>query len=71
VRKQDPRDLYELTGEVPSLDGPVLLQALDGYVDAGSAKRLAREQLLTVHGAQPVAVFDVTRCSTTAPRGPR
>jgi hypothetical protein len=59
VRKQDPRDLYELTGDVPSLDGPVLLQALDGYVDAGSAKRLAREQLLSVHGAQPVAVFDV------------
>jgi hypothetical protein len=59
VRKQDPRDLYELTGEVPPLDGSVLLQALDGYVDAGSAKRLAREQLLTVHGAQPVAVFDV------------
>jgi hypothetical protein len=59
VRKQDPRDLYELTGEVPGLDGPVLLQALDGYVDAGSAKRLAREQLMTVHGGQPVAVFDV------------
>jgi len=59
VQKQDPRDLYELTGDVPSLDGPVLLQALDGYVDAGSAKRLAREQLLSVHGAQPVAVFDV------------
>ena len=59
MRKQDPRDLYELTGEVPELEGPVLIQALDGYVDAGSAKRLAREQLLTVHGARPVAVFDV------------
>ena len=59
MRKQDPRDLYELTGEVPELEGPVLIQALDGYVDAGSAKRLAREQLITVHGARPVAVFDV------------
>ena len=59
MRKQDPRDLYELTGDVPALAGAVLLQALDGYVDAGGAKRLAREQLMTVHGAQPVAVFDV------------
>jgi hypothetical protein len=59
VRKQDPRDLYELSDDLPALDRPVLLQALDGYVDAGSAKRLAREQLLSVHGSRPVATFDV------------
>ena len=59
MRKQDPRDLYELTDDLPALEGPVLLQALDGYVDAGSAKRLAREQLLAVHGSRVVATFDV------------
>jgi len=59
VRKQDPRDLYELADDVPELEGPVLLQALDGYVDAGSAKRLAREQLLSAHGSRLVATFDV------------
>jgi len=37
MRKQDPRDLYELTDDLPALEGPVLLQALDGYVDAGAA----------------------------------
>ena len=57
--RQDPRDLYELAGEVPDLSGAVLIQALDGYVDAGGAKRLAREQLLTAHGSHPVATFDV------------
>jgi len=59
VRKQDPRDLYELVADVPSLDGPVLLQALDGYVDAGHAKRLACEQLLSAHDSRVVATFDV------------
>ena len=59
MRKLDPRDLYELEPDLPELEGAVLVQALDGFVDAGSAKRLAREHLLQVHGARVVATFDV------------
>jgi hypothetical protein len=59
VPRLDPRDLYELEPDLPELDGPVLVQALDGFVDAGGAKRLAREHLLSSHGARLVATFDV------------
>jgi predicted ATP-grasp superfamily ATP-dependent carboligase len=59
VAKHDPRDLYELEPDLPELEGPVLIQALDGFVDAGGAKRLAREHLLTTHGSRVLATFDV------------
>ncbi|MFJ8580648.1 proteasome assembly chaperone family protein [Micromonospora sp. NPDC093277] len=55
----DPHELYELTDDLPDLGQPVLIQALTGFVDAGSATRLAREQLLTSLEAQPIARFDV------------
>jgi predicted ATP-grasp superfamily ATP-dependent carboligase len=55
----DPQDLYRLVGEVPDIGRPVLIQALTGFVDAGSAGRLAREQLLTSLESQTVAVFDI------------
>ena len=55
----DPRELFELADDVPPLDSPVLVQALDGFIDAGAAKRLAREHLLLQHGGQVVATFDV------------
>ncbi|RZU74621.1 putative ATP-grasp superfamily ATP-dependent carboligase [Micromonospora kangleipakensis] len=55
----DPHELYELTDELPELGQPVLIQALTGFVDAGSAARLAREQLLTSLEARPIARFDV------------
>lgn len=56
---RDPRELYELEPDLPDLGSPVLIQALDGFVDAGSAKRLAREHLLESHGSRVVATFDV------------
>ncbi len=59
MARPDPRNLYELEPDLPELDGPVLLQALDGFVDAGGAKRLAREHLLQEHGSRVVATFDV------------
>jgi hypothetical protein len=59
VRQRDPRDLYELEKDLPELGAPVLVQALDGFVDAGAAKRLAREHLLQTHGARVLATFDV------------
>ncbi|MEU8262079.1 PAC2 family protein [Micromonospora sp. NPDC048999] len=55
----DPHELYELTDDLPDLGQPVLIQALTGFVDAGSATRLAREQLLTSIEARLVARFDV------------
>lgn len=56
---RDPRELYELTGDVPELGRPVLIQALSGFVDAGNATKLAREHLLDTLDGHPVAVFDV------------
>lgn len=55
----DPHELYELSDDLPDLGQPVLIQALTGFVDAGSATRLAREQLLTSLEARPIARFDV------------
>ncbi len=56
---RDPADLYVLRPDLPALEAPVLVQALDGFVDAGGGKRLAREHLLATHGGQPLATFDV------------
>jgi predicted ATP-grasp superfamily ATP-dependent carboligase len=55
---RDPRELYELTGDLPDLGRPVLVQALAGFVDAGVAVSLTREHLLSVLDARLVAVFD-------------
>ena len=55
----DPHELYELTDDLPDLGQPVLIQALTGFVDAGNASRLAREQLLTSLESRPIARFDI------------
>jgi predicted ATP-grasp superfamily ATP-dependent carboligase len=55
---RDPRDLYELTEELPDLGRPVLVQALTGFVDAGNAAYLTREHLLATLDARLVGVFD-------------
>ncbi|MEH1166157.1 PAC2 family protein [Micromonospora sp. CPCC 205539] len=55
----DPHELYELTDDLPDLGQPVLIQALTGFVDAGNASRLAREQLLTSLESRSIATFDV------------
>ena len=54
----DPRELYELTGDLPDLGRPVLVHALTGFVDAGNATYLAREHLLGTLDPQRLAVFD-------------
>ena len=59
MARLDPRELYELEPDLPVLDRPVLVQALDGFVDAGGAKRLARTHLLARHGSRVLATFDV------------
>jgi hypothetical protein len=55
----DPHGLYELADELPALDGPVLVQALTGFVDAGSAIQLSRENLLEHLDTTVLATFDV------------
>lgn len=55
----DPHELYETADELPVLDGPVLVQALTGFVDAGSAIQLAREHLLEKLEGEVVATFDL------------
>ena len=60
----DPSDLYEVVGDVDestlaSLKGGVLVQAMTGFVDAGNATRLAREQLLDTHDTTPIISFDI------------
>lgn len=56
---RDPAELYELTEDIPELGRPVLVQALTGFVDAGNAASLAREHLMSTHGARLVVSFDV------------
>src|SRR5215813_7460364 len=55
----DAHELYELTGDLPELDRPVLVQAMTGFVDAGGATRLARDQLLTVDDTELLVRFDI------------
>ena len=59
-----PEELYTLAPDVPDLrgpdgGGPVLVEMLDGFVDAGGARRLAREHLLAGGASVLVATFDV------------
>lgn len=56
----DPADLFEVIGELRRDDRElVLIEALDGFVDAGSAKRGLREHLLGSLPSEPLVRFDV------------
>jgi PAC2 family len=55
----EPTGLYEVAADAPELDGPVLLIALDGFVDAGAAARLAVETLLEDQEPRTLASFDI------------
>jgi hypothetical protein len=54
----DPDQLYQLT-DAPGPGRPVMIQALAGFVDAGSAVRLVREHLLTTLESTVVVRFEV------------
>lgn len=58
MSRLEPDDLYYVEHDLPELGEPVLVQALDGFVDAGGAKRLAREHLLAQESTL-IASFDV------------
>ncbi len=55
---QDPATLFTTSAQ-PDLIRPVLVEALDGFVDAGSGRRLAREHLLDALDSEPLVTFDV------------
>lgn len=55
----DPDELYALEPELPTLHRPVLVHALTGFIDAGSAGHLLRDHLLANLDHQPVATFDI------------
>jgi PAC2 family len=55
----DPHGLYEVADDLPALDSPVLIQALTGFVDAGSAIQLSRDHLLDQLDGRVVATFDL------------
>jgi cation transport regulator ChaC len=55
----DPAELYRVEDDVPPLDEPVLVLALDGFVDAGNAARLAVAAVLEERETRRVARFDV------------
>lgn len=56
---RDPQGLYELHGQAADLGHPVLIHALDGFVDAGRAVRLAREHILASLDNSVLATFAV------------
>src|SRR3954451_20379046 len=68
-RVLDPQGLIEYADDLPDLDGPVLIQALDGFVDAGSVRKLVREQLLA-SSARVLATFDVDQLIDSRSRRP-
>jgi predicted ATP-grasp superfamily ATP-dependent carboligase len=55
----DPAELFQLAEELPELDRPVLVLALDGFIDAGNAGQLARAHLLHELQSQVIATFDI------------
>ncbi|HUR52124.1 MAG TPA: PAC2 family protein [Mycobacteriales bacterium] len=58
MRKLDPSELYDLDPDRPDLSGSVLVQALDGFIDAGGARKLASQHLLDTLEHRVVARFD-------------
>ena len=53
-----PEELFTLAPDRPETAGLVLLEMLDGFIDAGGARRLARDQLVETSDAVPVVTFD-------------
>ncbi|WP_432520009.1 proteasome assembly chaperone family protein [Kineococcus sp. SYSU DK006] len=66
----DPASLYSYEGERPVLVEPPLVVALSGFVDAGSAVRLAVEHLLGTRDHEVVATFDVDQLHDYRARRP-
>ncbi|MEP6697946.1 MAG: PAC2 family protein [Pseudonocardiales bacterium] len=55
----DPGELFEWEPDLPDLDGVVLVEALDGFIDAGRARRIACDHLLETLESRLLARFDI------------
>jgi proteasome assembly chaperone (PAC2) family protein len=55
----NPADLYQVAADAPEPEEPVLVVALEGFVDAGAAARLAVAALREGRESRPVVRFDV------------
>ena len=53
-----PEELFSVDDGPPPPTGLVLVEMLDGFIDAGAARRLAREHLLSPGPGTVVASFD-------------
>jgi len=58
MKKLDPSELYDLDVSRPDLNGVVLVQALDGFIDAGAARKIAADHLLSTLEGRVLARFD-------------
>ena len=58
MRKLDPSELYELTPDRPDLESVVLVQALEGFIDAGGARKIAADHLLATLPHSVLVRFD-------------
>ena len=58
MRKLDPSELYDLDPDRPDLEGVVLVQALEGFIDAGGARKLASDHLLGTLDHKVLVRFD-------------
>lgn len=66
----EPEGLYELAGGRPDVTGAVLIEAMDGFVDAGGAVRGVREHLLGGGEHEVIARFDVDQLHDYRARRP-
>ncbi len=66
----DPRALYTLEERIPLLERPILIHALDGFVDAGEAVRLTHEHLLANLTHEVIGRFDVDQLHDYRARRP-
>lgn len=55
----DPRGLFEVQAPPPELQRPVLVHALNGFVDAGRVTALTREHILSTCPSEIIVRFDV------------
>ena len=67
---RDPDDLVQLASDIEDLDGPVLVHALSGFVDAGAAVQQATDHLLAALPSRIVATFDVDQLHDYRARRP-
>lgn len=66
----DPEGLFTVVADAPELRAPVLVESLDGFIDAGSARRLARDAMFESLDSRVLATFDVDQLHDYRARRP-